>query len=689
MARRPTNIRRLRTLLLLALVLTVVAVVGLFLFGRAGRPTKPKPVEEDTQAGEGVTLVGEDFDFTFTERERPIFRIRGDSIRADREDTLFLDGVGVTFYDENRQPYHVESKEASFNRTNNEGRLQGDVVLRGPSNLELRTAQLQIRENGKLLMMPQPVEVHYATAYIITGDKMRVDLKDEVFVLNGNARINSVPGADPPVLGTAERAVYQRKQRLLRIEGNANLRRGRQRLAAQRITAFLTPEESGLTFLRALWDVSGQTADLREGSPGSTLVTFKGKDLAVMLRPEGGQVRKVDLDGTPRDLATLETSGDGVVRNLAATRLEGILAEGVLSEAEALGGVELEETTRAGKSASGQREVRKASGRRAEATFRPDGQLANLSLLHEVTFEDPQVKASGNRASLDLEAHRGELFGQPVELDSDKGHLQAPHVVYDTENKIVNAQGGVRGVLTQVAAQDLAGSPLAEGEGPVHVDSREAFWRQQPSSFIFRGDVKAWRGENLMLSTELKGEPDAHRLTATGGVKTIWIPEEGAGKAGSAPPAPQKGNGTGAQRGAPIEVRASDLLYLEGQRIVTYTGGVRVEQQGTTLNCQKLDVTMNEEKKPQQMTCTGAAKLNDPKGGRQIEGETAVYRLDQRNVEFTGEKVTMKDREGNVVQGRRMLYLIDTGKVEVKGKGQGQPPAPAPTPTPAPTGAGG
>jgi lipopolysaccharide transport protein LptA len=101
---------------------------------------------------------------------------------------------------------------------------------------------------------------------------------------------------------------------------------------------------------------------------------------------------------------------------------------------------------------------------------------------------------------------------------------------------------------------------------------------------------------------------------------------------------------------------------------------VRVEQQGTTLACQRMDVTMNAKNKPQVMTCTGQAKLNDPKGGRQIEGETAVYRLDQRDVEFTGEKVMMKDREGNVVQGKRVLYLIDTGKVEVKGKSQ-TPPA--------------
>lgn len=697
MARRPTTIRRLRALLFLALVFTVLAVTGLFLFGRAGKPSTPGAMEPgDTEAGEGVMLIGDDFDYTFTERERPIFRIRGDSIRADREDTLFLDKVGVTFYDENHQPYHVESKEASFNRANNEGRLQGDVLLRGPSDLELRTAQLQIRENGKQLVMPRPVELRYAGTYIITGNRMRVDLEDEVFVLNGDARINSVPGTEPVLAGSSERAVYERQARVLRIEGKARLRRGPQRIQAQRITGFLTPDETGMTFVRALWDVSGQTADLRQGGAGTTAVAFTGKDLAVTLRPEGDQVKKVELDGTERHPATLETSGDGVARTLKAPTFNGILAEGVLSQAEAFGGVELEEVTRAGQSESGQREVRRATGRRAEAVFRSDGQLADVRLLHDVTFQDSQVKANGNRASLDLEAQRGELFGQPVGVESEKGNLQAPRVVYDTENKIVNAQGGVRAILTQTASQELAGSPLGDAQGPVRVDSREAFWRQEPSSFLFRGDVKAWRGENLMLSDELKGEPDADRLTASGGVKTIWIPEdldEGAGKPGGAPggaaPAKKGTDGTtGAQRNAPIEVRASELVYLEGKKILTYTGGVRVEQQGTTLACQRLDVTMNAENKPQVMTCTGQAKLNDPKGGRQIEGETAVYRLDQRDVEFTGDKVTMKDREGNVVQGRRVLYLIDSGKVEVKGKSQAPPPSPTPQASPG-TGAGG
>ena len=37
-------------------------------------------------------------------------------------------------------------------------------------------------------------------------------------------------------------------------------------------------------------------------------------------------------------------------------------------------------------------------------------------------------------------------------------------------------------------------------------------------------------------------------------------------------------------------------------------------------------------------------------------------------MEFFGDPVVMSDRDGNQVRGKRMLYFMDDGKVEVKGK---------------------
>jgi lipopolysaccharide export system protein LptA len=46
-------------------------------------------------------------------------------------------------------------------------------------------------------------------------------------------------------------------------------------------------------------------------------------------------------------------------------------------------------------------------------------------------------------------------------------------------------------------------------------------------------------------------------------------------------------------------------------------------------------------------------------------------------MEITGDKVTMQDRDGNQVQGRRVIYSVEDGKVEVKGKDEKPAAAPA------------
>ncbi|HEV2845723.1 MAG TPA: LPS export ABC transporter periplasmic protein LptC [Thermoanaerobaculia bacterium] len=680
-ARSP--IALIRKLLLAAFILTVLGVAALFMFGRAGQRGENPLDERATKGGKGMTLIGEDFDYTFTEGERPIFRIRGDSIKADREETLYLEGVAVTLYDKQGREFHLESKRAAFNRGSNQGQLQGDVLLKGPGNLELRTNRLDLLKKGNVVASRGPVEIRYAARYIVHAARMQVDVQEELYVLQGGTRVNSVPGVEPPVAITSQRLVYERKKRWLRIEGGANLRRGLDRLSARRIFGNLSEDESALTFVHAFWDINGETRSTVQpagGAPQPTTVRFRGKDLAVLLQPTGNQVRRVELDGAKEGggKAVMEAVGPGIVRTLTARRIEGVLTNGVLSAAEGLGGIEIRETSKV----EGRTVVRTATGQRGTADFRPDGQLTRVELHQAVTYRDGQVTATGNLATVDMEEGRGEFFGAPVVVASDRGRMDAPRVVYNTDNQIVTARGGVRALLTRVEETAMAGTPLSEGEGPVHVESQEAFWRQEPSSFLFRGDVRAWRGENLLLAPELRGDRAADQLVATGGVKTLWFPtpEQRAKSA-----ARKEGEGTG-QKG-PIQVVSNEMNFLNKQGVLVYTGNVRVDQEGRTLTCQRLEVKLGEkEREAEKMTCTGDTKLNDPKAGRRVEGQRAVYEVGQRQVDIFGEPVVMRDKDGNVVRGRRVVYFMEDGRVEVKGKDE---VAPAAVPNTAPAAPGG
>ena len=67
--------------------------------------------------------------------------------------------------------------------------------------------------------------------------------------------------------------------------------------------------------------------------------------------------------------------------------------------------------------------------------------------------------------------------------------------------------------------------------------------------------------------------------------------------------------------------------------------------------------------------------MNDPKVGRRIDGQKAVYQTGLRQVEITGEPVTMNDKEGNQVRGKRVLYYVDDGRAVIQGKeGEASPP---------------
>jgi lipopolysaccharide transport protein LptA/LPS export ABC transporter protein LptC len=658
----------LRRALLAVLLLLVLGLGALFWFGRAGqRPDRSPASEEVSRTGGEVTLIGDDFDYTLTEEERPIFRIRGESIRADRQDTLYLDGVALTVYDKQGRAYHVESKEASFSRVRNEGRLRGNVRLRGPSGLTLRAGVLQLREKGQVLISPRPVWIGFADAYLGRAQRMRVQIPEEIFILEGNVEVHSIDGTVPPVSMKAERMVYERGERLLRIEDKVQLDRGPEHVQAQKINGQLTADERSLSFLHALGGVSGRTR--REGGdPAATVVRFAGEDLTVQFDPSAApaqaaapgqpdlaaEVRKVELDGKGGRRVSIETAGAGTTRTLTAARIETRMAGGALSGAQAFGGVEVRETSPAGN--------RRLTGQRADAGFGADGQLARVAVDQKVVFTSPDLRATGDKGNMDLVTGKGEFQGNPAEAQSDRGKLNAPRLTYDQATQLLQATGGVRAVLEQVDSSAVAGT-LGPGEGPVRVQSQDAFWRQAPQGFLFRGDVRAWRGESVLLTQELRADQSAPKasgqkpqnvLNASGGVKSLWIPAD----------EPAKGK----QKTQPIEVTGNGMVYRETEGLVVYSGDVRVEQTGRVLRCDELQVELGEDRKAETMTCTGNTRLDDPQGGRSITAERAIYELDRREVEMFGDPVVMKDRGKNQVRGKRLVYHIDDGRVEVKGQ---------------------
>jgi len=675
--RSAASASRVRRVLLGLIVLLVAALAGLYWFGRAGRP---RPLAELETGGvlipEGeITLVGEGFEFTHTEGPRPVFRIRGESVRADRSGTVYLDDVALTLYDEEGVGYEVSSRQASFNRDSRAARLAGDVVLQGPEGARLETRGVRLEREGDLIESAGPVRFVYGD-FRGRANRMRLHRDNDVYALSGNVVVASREGIEPASRLTTKQLVFERGRHQVRAMGDAVVVRGSDRIAAQHVNVFLDETDSRPIFLRARWEVNGRLSD-SSGRP----VTFRGRSLSLLRDPEGAP-RVAEMEGAARNPLEVVTSGPRGSRQklsagFAVARFEG----GDPSSLTAFNAPRLLETRGSGQGSF----VREVTARRLEAAFR-GGEVATVTGEGAFRYRDGEIDARGERARYDVAADKGEMTGSPVELTAERGELQAPRVLYDRGVGLVNAREGVRATMREAADVGLAGSPLGAGEGPVRVEAAEAWWRDDPRSVLFRGDVRAWRDESLLLAASVRADRTGRgdRLEAEDGVRTVWVPEPD-GQAGAAP--------------APVEVTSRTLVYDERAEELVYEGDVRAKQQQHSLTGPRLVVELTGDGEAERMICSGGFELVDTAAGHTARGRVAVYDLASRTVTMRGDPVTFDKSDGSQIQGELVVYDLATGTARV-GRDPSRPAAlresPAaesrgsepPAADPAPAGAG-
>lgn len=728
------RLRRRRRILQLGVLLAIAAVIGLVLsyLAEVGKEQPVAPAMAETDQRSDLLLEGRGVDFAIEREGRTVFHIRGARVLQTRDDAVFLEDVTVALERDNGDRYRVTGGRATYNRQTGEAQLEGNVVLDGPGGLRLRTKALGLSDRGQHARSDVAVELRLGRKLVGRANGLEVDLKRDLLRLHGDVRLDSLREARVSFLLRAEDLELDRGASQIRADGNVRLGWDRNRLRARRVSVVLSADFEALRVLTAHWDISGwflpgQDADpmpagesadsasaapeapaagdsdvggqatevaaseetplpLSDLPPAGPVVQFAGGKLALLLDESERPVR-LDLEGQGGAAALLSSATpEGGERRVEARTVVGTFEGGEIRLAETFGGTLLRETappaaavaTPAGVPAANLREARADRG---EARFGAGGELASLTLLAGVDLLQGTMRARADRADLDLVAQQLELHGTqaPVLLTEPRGELRAPHITYLQEKGLLSADRGVRARFSRGQGTAMLGAALGDGEGPIQVDSEEAFWSDQPRSFVFRGKVRAWQGDNVLVADQLRGEDGAGRFAASGGVRTIWVPAApGRSSEGSAGVPPGLGAGN-----EPIEVSARDLEYLQGEGHLVYTGAVATRQGARTLDCDRLDVELGENRRARRLTCEGSVKMNDPTQGK-ATGEVAVYDLPAKTVTVTGAKVTLETPSGNRVSGRTLVYDVERGTAKMSASAAGQPPAEGPPVAPPP-----
>lgn len=325
--------------------------------------------------------------------------------------------------------------------------------------------------------------------------------------------------------------------------------------------------------------------------------------------------------------------------------------------------------------------LRRVTGAQAVMGFTADGSPGELAIaggeegVMLTDGSDGSFEARGDRATFDLAADKGELTGEPtVTVTTERGRLEAPRILYTRASGIVQGSGGVRARLIETEASALDGTPLgrdaaAAGNGganePIRIEAEEGFFRDEPRSFLFRGAVRAWRGTSLLVADELRGDDADGRLTATGSVRTLWTPAD---------------DDREEREQGPLEVTADRLVHTQSDDragtagSLVYSGDVTATRDGRILSGDEMDVILDGDggggSDVERIVAVGSVRIRDPAQGRDLRGGRAEYDVGTQVIVVTaapGGTVTMKDKEGNQIQGPRMIYEIDADRVRVLG----------------------
>jgi lipopolysaccharide transport protein LptA len=642
----------LRRTLLVAFVVFLVVVAMTYVLRRRSRSSVPKPARTSMEEAEPhLILSGEGFDYALTEGGQELFHIRAKRILSEGEDEYVLEQVEIEITRDDGGIYQIEGGRAEVNLSTNRATLDGGVKFFGPRGLEMTTEGLEVRRRGDLLVSSSPVEFGFLGRFTGRADHLRANARRNNFVLAGEVTIDTFPGDEVPMSVRSLRLVYDRDIKLLRLEGNVELRRAGSVLRARRLALKLAKDENTLAFARAYWDVEGRLEqDSADGVPRT--VELAGNELSLLFVEGTEQILKAELEGDGTRLAMLTfDDGLGLKQRIQSDYLLADFDQGTPSLTQAFDRVQIDEYI----GLAPEPVLRRICADSAEASILPSGEIGEVRLLGDVEVQDGESHAHGDQVRADFAADgEVELIGDLARVWSPQGRLEAPRIIHNRAKGEIHAGEPVSAWIEGVG--QLSPTGVDSGNEPIRIQAREAVWSEASSTVLFRGDVRAWQGESFMLADELLGDTAASTLTATGTVRTTWHPE----------PDQEVSNDVEGLPSEPLEVNAPKLVYNQEEGLLTYSGGVTAIQGLRVIRCNELDAAQAEGGGVGEITCRGQVLIDDKKSGNTVAGDVAVYNPKSRKVRVTGRPVILKDSKGTEIRGPVVEYDFATATAQIQ-----------------------
>jgi lipopolysaccharide transport protein LptA len=692
--------RTLRIALALFLV-GLIAIIAMTMRGRTQPPQSAPTSQIDPNA---AVALPQGADIVWTDKGREVFTLKFQRALSYPDGRSVFSGSDISIPGRDGRTLRVTANEAEVRNPPGQARnvvLRGDVRLSGEGGIELKTSEATYAEQERIVRVPAAFTfVRGRTSG--SGRGAVYDQNADVFTIEEAARVKVSPdasGADALEIASA-RATMDRRQHVMRFEGDATVVSGSQTTRADTLIAYLTEDEERLSRVElrggsrvhdpqaaagAVQTLQAQDINLTYGTDGRTLQRAELRGQSVMeLAGAGASGRRLAGETIDADVAAdgrtlqqlnaqqrvrldLPAEGEVPARRIESAALTGTGGEQGLRDVSFTGGVEYHESRPANAGAAAL--DRNARSDRLDATLKPGFGAPESALFRgratirdgDPTAEAGVVNYAPDRNLMTLETPPGTAGAGPRVAD-EQVTVSAKWIELTLDPRRLNAKGDVRSILASTSKGPTAGDSrrrpaMLNEKDPINVTAAALEYDGAASRGTYTGGARLWQGETTLQADTLVLDDKTGNLQGTSKVRTRMMLE-------------QVNQKTEAKELVESLGSADQFEYDDATRRATYTGAARLTGPQGDVSAKRIELFLDEDGR----TLNRAEAYDDVvarmQGGQRAWGTRLTYfGADERYV-MSGRPVKILETvEGGCREtlGASLTFIRSTDTISVVG----------------------
>lgn len=292
-----------------------------------------------------------------------------------------------------------------------------------------------------------------------------------------------------------------------------------------------------------------------------------------------------------------------------------------------------------------------------EMSFNRGGKLKSFRASNGAEMTDEREGEArsiwGDTLSMEGRKNALNVTGNPdlrARIKAGDYQIEADTIVLLLNNRNLEAEGRVVAVMEAQEA-DAPTVGFFSGDGGIFINADSMRYLGENRRFLFKGGIKLWQGQEMLMTEELNLFRETGRLTCRKGVSTHLTVQ----------PRPQ-------EEERRLEITAKSLVYKPEEFLLNYEGDVKLLVGDVSLTADDLFIKVSEQEHDME-TVIARGGVRILRGSYEALSEEALFDLTKETIELMGGPVLIDKQRGRI-QGDKLTFHLSDDRIVVENSGR-------------------